>query len=89
MENTREEPIRNVAIVSSVGAGKTSLCEALIYVAGVIPSMGSVTHGTTVSDFEPEELRHRTSTQYQPSSVQLESDHDQFHRSSWRARSSG
>jgi elongation factor G len=62
METTREEPIRNVAIVSSVGAGKTSLCEALLYVAGVIPSMGSVTDGTTVSDFEPEELRHRTST---------------------------
>lgn len=62
METTREEPIRNVAIVSSVGAGKTSLCEALFYVAGVIPSMGSVTEGTTVSDFEPEEIRHRTST---------------------------
>ena len=62
METTREKPIRNVAIVSSVRAGKTSLCEALLYVAGVIPSMGSVTHGTTVSDFEPEELRHRTST---------------------------
>mgnify|MGYP001259052516 CR=1 FL=1 len=62
METAREEPIRNVAIVSSVGAGKTSLCESLLYVAGVIPSMGSVTDGTTVSDFEPEELRHRTST---------------------------
>ncbi len=62
METTREEPIRNVAIVSSVGAGKTSLCEALLYVAGVIPSIGSVIEGTTVSDFEPEELRHRTST---------------------------
>ncbi len=62
METTREEPIRNVAIVSSVGAGKTSLCEALLYVGGVIPSMGSVTEGTTVSDFEPEALRHRTST---------------------------
>ncbi|MBX3301426.1 MAG: elongation factor G [Nitrospira sp.] len=62
METTREKPIRNVAIVSSVGAGKTSLCEALLYVGGVIPSMGSVTEGTTVSDFEPEALRHRTST---------------------------
>lgn len=62
METTREEPIRNVAIVSNVGAGKTSLCEALLYVGGVIPSMGSVTEGTTVSDFEPEALRHRTST---------------------------
>lgn len=62
METTREEPVRNVAIVSGTGAGKTSLCEALLYVGGVIPSMGSVMEGTTVSDFEPEALRHRTST---------------------------
>ena len=62
METVRVESVRNVAIVSSVGAGKTSLCESLLYVSGVTPSLGSVTEGTTVSDFEPEELRHRTST---------------------------
>ena len=62
MDTTRLEPTRNVAIVSSAGAGKTSLSEAMLYVAGAIPMLGSVMHGTTVSDFEPEELRHRTST---------------------------
>ena len=62
METARQEPIRNVAIVSSAGAGKTSLSEALLYVGGAIPMLGSVTQGTTVSDFEPEELRHRNST---------------------------
>ncbi|HEU5092859.1 MAG TPA: GTP-binding protein, partial [Nitrospira sp.] len=62
METVRLEPIRNVAIVSSAGAGKTSLSEALLYVGGAIPMLGSVTQGTTVSDFEPEELRHRNST---------------------------
>jgi elongation factor G len=62
METARLEPIRNVAIVSSAGAGKTSLSEALLYVGGAIPMLGSATQGTTVSDFEPEELRHRKST---------------------------
>ena len=62
MEETRVEPIRNVAIVSSAGAGKTSLSEALLYVAGAVPTLGTVAQGTTVSDFEPEELRHLNST---------------------------
>lgn len=62
MEPARQEPIRNVAIVSGAGAGKTSLSEALLYVAGAVPILGSVAQGTTVSDFEPEELRHRNST---------------------------
>ena len=61
METTRAMPIRNVAIVSNAGAGKTSLSEAILFVAGAIPALGSVAHGTTVSDFEPEELRHHCS----------------------------
>jgi elongation factor G len=61
MEDIRAVPIRNVAIVSNAGAGKTSLSEALLFVGGAIPTLGSVAEGTTVSDFEPEELRHRCS----------------------------
>ena len=61
MEQIRAMPIRNVAIVSNVGAGKTSLSEAILFAAGAIPSIGSVTQGSTVSDFEPEELRHHCS----------------------------
>ncbi|MDH4303721.1 MAG: elongation factor G [Nitrospira sp.] len=62
METTCIESVRNVAIVSSAGAGKTSLCEALLYMGGASPVLGSVMQGTTLSDFEPEALRHRTST---------------------------
>jgi len=53
--------LRNVAIVANRGAGKTSLAEAMLLTAGAIPSLGSVTQGTTVSDFEPEEIHHRSS----------------------------
>jgi elongation factor G len=62
MGTTCVQSVRNVAIVSSAGAGKTSLSEALVYMGGALPVLGSVMQGTTVSDFEPEELRHRTST---------------------------
>ena len=58
MDKALVGPIRNIAFVSNVGAGKTALSEAILFVAGVIPNLGSVLQGTTVSDFEPEELHH-------------------------------
>ena len=51
------ESIRNVAVVSHAGSGKTSLIEAMLYSAGTVPQLGSVINGTSVSDFEPEEIR--------------------------------
>ena len=57
----RVDMIRNVAVVSAAGAGKTSLLEALLYTAGAIPAMGSVGSGNTVSDFEPEEVHRKVS----------------------------
>lgn len=61
MKEPRVDAIRNVALISATGAGKTSLLEAMLFSAGVIPSMGSVTAGTTVADFEPEELHRKIS----------------------------
>jgi elongation factor G len=55
------DTIRNIAVVSAAGAGKTSLVEALLYTAGAIPVMGSVASGNTVSDFEPEEIHRKVS----------------------------
>ena len=53
--------LRNVAVIANRGAGKTSLAEAILLTTGGIPTLGSVTQGTTVSDFEPEEIHHRSS----------------------------
>ena len=61
MSELRRESLRNVAMISSAGAGKTSLAEAMLFAAGTVPHLGSIAQGTTVSDFEPEELHRRSS----------------------------
>ena len=61
MKEPRAESTRNIALASYTGAGKTSLLEAMLYGAGVIPTMGSVPAGNTVSDFEPEEMHRKIS----------------------------
>ncbi len=53
--------IRNVAVLSHSGAGKTSLVEAMLYRAGAITTLGSVEDGNTVSDVTPEEKRRKIS----------------------------
>jgi elongation factor G len=49
--------IRNVLVVGHGGAGKTSLVEALAYATGATNRVGRVEDGSTVTDFEPEEVR--------------------------------
>ncbi len=48
-------PIRNVALVSSAGAGKTSLAEAMLFTAGATTTLGTTAQRSTVSDFDQEE----------------------------------
>ena len=44
--------IRNVALIGHRGAGKTSLCEAILFEAGVVNRLGRVEDGSTVADYE-------------------------------------
>jgi elongation factor G len=55
------DKLRNIAFVAHGGAGKTSLAEVLLYTVGVTNRLGRVEDGNTQMDFEPEELKRRTS----------------------------
>ncbi|MBI4454468.1 MAG: elongation factor G [Acidobacteria bacterium] len=50
------ENIRNIALVGHGGAGKTSLLSAALYSAGAVNRLGRVDEGTTVTDYEEEEI---------------------------------
>lgn len=53
--------IRNVALLSHSGAGKTSLLEAMLLRAGAVPKMGRIEDGNTASDVTSEERRRKVS----------------------------
>jgi elongation factor G len=57
MKEYGSEFIKNVALISHGGAGKTSLGEAMLFFTGAITRMGKVEEGNTTSDFEDEEIR--------------------------------
>jgi elongation factor G len=48
--------IRNVALVGHTGSGKTQLASAILFSTGTINRLGKVDEGTTVTDFDEEEI---------------------------------
>jgi elongation factor G len=48
--------LRNVALVGHSGAGKTQLVSALLFDAGAVNRFGRVDDGTTVTDYDEEEI---------------------------------
>ncbi len=53
--------IRNIALISHAGSGKTTLAEAILYSAGMTSRFGKVDDGTTVSDYSNDEKERKVS----------------------------
>ncbi|WP_099205044.1 elongation factor G [Scatolibacter rhodanostii] len=61
MKQYSAKNIINVAVTGHSGSGKTSLTEAMLYLSGSSERRGKVDDGNTVTDFDPEEIRRKTS----------------------------
>ncbi|WP_069806171.1 elongation factor G [Thermogemmatispora onikobensis] len=64
------EQIRNVALISHVGAGKTSLVDAALYDSGAVTRQGKVDERTSAVDSDPEELKRGMSLHAKPVPVE-------------------
>jgi len=53
--------LRNIALVAHGGVGKTSLAEAILFSAGETSRMGTVEDGSTVSDYQADEIERKIS----------------------------
>ncbi len=53
--------IKNIALAGHNGSGKTSLAEALLYKTGVTDRLGKTSDGTTICDYDPEEIKRNIS----------------------------
>lgn len=53
------EHVRNIVLVGQDGAGKTSLAEAMLYVSGKTPRMGTTHDGKSYLDYDLEEIKRK------------------------------
>jgi elongation factor G len=61
VKDYKTEQLRNVVLLSHGGAGKTSMSEAMLFDSGAVNRLGKVDEGTTVSDYDAEEIRRKIS----------------------------
>lgn len=51
--------VRNIVLVGQDGAGKTSLAEAMLYISGQTPRMGTTHDGKSYMDYDAEEIKRK------------------------------
>ena len=61
LKDYKAKNIRNVVFAGHASAGKTSLVEAAYYMTGKSDRLGTIAEGNTVSDFDAEEIRRKSS----------------------------
>lgn len=59
MKEYTSNKIRSIGIVGHSGSGKTSVAESILFRAGVTTRMGRTEDGSTVTDYEPEEIKRK------------------------------
>ncbi len=66
MTDYSSDHLRNVALVGHGSAGKTSLASAVLYNAGMVNRLGRIDDGTTVTDYDEDEIQKRLSISLTP-----------------------
>jgi elongation factor G len=62
--------IRNIALVGHSGSGKTQLVSAMLFDAGMVNRFGKVDEGTTVTDYDEEEIARKHTLSSTPAFVE-------------------
>src|SRR5438067_12116402 len=63
MKQYNTAQIRNIGLFSHGGAGKTSLFEAMLFTSKGTTRLGRVNEGSTISDYDPDEITRHISVQ--------------------------
>ncbi|MGZ3631002.1 MAG: elongation factor G [Ktedonobacteraceae bacterium] len=64
------EHIRNVALISHVGSGKTSLIDAALFDSSAVTRQGKVDEGSSIGDHDPDELKRSMTLHAKPLPVE-------------------
>ena len=63
MKEYASDKIRNVAVLSHDGAGKTAVVESLLLAGGAVSAVGTGKDNKHIMDFEPEEIKRNVTIQ--------------------------